>query len=379
MRVTDLDDDGVAFRKSVEQMVASRLDPLIAGTPQEPLGKDTMTELIGLVARTGYFGTRIPAADGGTGLPRVLAGVLLEALPAFLGVSCVSQEATAYRLYLSAPPHLRDRYLPALMAGELLAGTAVSEPATGSDSHHPQARFVRDGDEITVVGSKLWTTNGSVADLLIVVGRDETTGTVQRLLVDTRQTEVGAHEIPMTGLRRGHLCEVDVRGRVPAGNLLDRSAVRADQALARSWTMNRVCMAILALSVARRAIAYAISYARDRQQFGRKIGELQLVQSLIADAATAVEAGRLLCYRALSALDDGVESTLLSSMAKLFGTETAIQAVIKAQQVAGSFGVSSESPFDEWYRDVRMFTFPDGTSQIQQLIIGRELLGLSAF
>jgi alkylation response protein AidB-like acyl-CoA dehydrogenase len=379
VRITELDEDGVAFRKSVEQMASARIDPVISRTPQAPLSKEIMAQLIRTVAGTGYFGTRISEADGGSGLPKVLAGVFLEHIPTFLGVSCVSQEATTYRLYLSATPEVREAYLPQLIAGELLAGTSVSEAEVGSDSSHPRVRFVRKGTEFQVVGSKLWTTNGSIADLLIVVGREEETGTVQRLLVDTRQTEVAAHEIPMTGLRRGHLCEVEIRGRVPAANLLDQSEVRSGQALARSWTMNRISMALLALSIARRAVDYAISYARTREQFGRKIGAFQLVQGLIADSATTVEAGRLLCYRALSALDDHVESTLLSSMAKLFGTETAVQAVIKAQQVAGSFGVSGESPFDEWYRDVRMFTFPDGTSQIQQLIIGRELLGLSAF
>jgi alkylation response protein AidB-like acyl-CoA dehydrogenase len=379
VRISELDADGVAFRESVEQMVARTIEPLIAGLADVPLRQEEMRPLIAAVAGTGYFGTRIAEADGGSGLPRVLAGVLLEALPSFLGTSCVSHEASTYRLYLSGPSPVRDKYLPQLINGELIAGTAVSEPDVGSDSNHPKTRFDRTGDEVTVHGTKLWITNASVADVLVVVGRNTDSGEVVRLLVDTRDTEVAAREVPMTGLRRGHLCEVQIVGTVPAANLLVQNESRASSALARSWTMNRVSMALLALAIARRAVDYAISYAMTRQQFGRPIGSFQLVQGLIADATTSVEAGRLLCYRALSALDDGVESSLLSSMAKLYGTEAAVQAVIKAQQVAGTFGVSVESPFDEWYRDVRMFTFPDGTSQVQQLIIGRDLLGLSAF
>lgn len=354
--------------------------PVIASRDASPFPKSEMQHFFSKIAETtGYFGTRIPENDGGTGLLRVLAGVFLECVPTFLGVSCVSHEATTYRICLSGSQELKDKYLAPLISGAVIGGTAVSEPDTGSDSNHPKTRFVVSGNQIEVVGSKLWTTNGSIADVIVVVGIDERSGKVTRLLVDTRDTEVVAAEVPMIGLKRGHLCEVHVKGLVPLKNILDDSSEGSRSVLARSWTMNRTSMALLALSIARRAIEYAIEYACVREQFGKKIGSFQLVQALIADASTSVEAGRLLCYRALSLLDEGVESTLLSSMAKLFGTESAIQAVIKAQQVAGAFGVSAESPFDEWYRDVRMFAFPDGTSQIQQLIIGRELLDISAF
>jgi alkylation response protein AidB-like acyl-CoA dehydrogenase len=379
MRISELDAEGRAFRDSVQRMVATKVEPVIAPTAEAPLPKAQMEQIFREISSTGYFGTRVAEADGGSGLPHVLAGVFLEYIPSFLGVACVSQQATIYRIYLGASHRLRDEYLPRLIRGELLAGTAVSEPDIGSDSSHPKTRFtVRDG-HVKVSGTKLWTTNGSVADVLVLVGVDTASGEVVRLLVDTNETEVHARDIPMIGLKRGHLCELEVKGPVPVGNLLTESADRARVTLARSWTMNRASMGLLALSIARRAVDYAVYYAGVREQFGRKIGSFQLVQALIADAATSVEAGRLLCYRALSALDDGVESTLLASMAKLFGTESAIQAVIKAQQVAGTFGVAAESPFDEWYRDVRMFAFPDGTSQIQQLLIGRELLALSAF
>lgn len=379
MRVSELDADGRAFRDSVRRMVSTKIEPVIEASPDAPLSKAEMSQLFREISSTGYFGTRVAEADGGSGLPHILAGVFLELVPSFLGVACVSQEATIYRINLSASSRLRNEYVPRLVQGELLAGTAVSEPDTGSDSNHPKVRFTVRGDQVEVSGTKLWTTNGSVADVLVLVGIDTTSREVVRLLVDTRETEVQATDIPMIGLRRGHLCEVEVKGLVPAANLMTDGVEQARATLARSWTMNRASVGLLALSIARRAVEYAVQYAGVREQFGRKIGSFQLVQALIADAATSVEAGRLLCYRALSALDDGQESTLLASMAKLFGTEAAIQAVIKAQQVAGTFGVSAESPFDEWYRDVRMFAFPDGTSQIQQLIIGRELLRISAF
>jgi alkylation response protein AidB-like acyl-CoA dehydrogenase len=379
MQVKGLDADGLAFKRSVEQIVGSVVAPLLAQVAEEPLAREHMQRLFTVLGKTGFFGTRVPEAHGGSGLPRVLAGVFLETIPAFLGVACASHEATAYRIYLGGPSEAREKYLPSLVNGELIAGTAISEPETGSDSNHPETVFAKTGDRLEIRGSKLWITNASVADLLMVFGRDETSGRLARLMVDARETEIRAREIPMTGLRRGHLCEVQIVGSVPAANLIGAESVGASNAMARSWTMNRVSMALLALAVARRAVDAAITYVKTRTQFGRPVGSFQLVQALIADALSSVEAGRLLCYRALSIMDDGDESMLWSSMAKLFGTEAALQAVIKAQQAVGTFGVSAESQFDEWYRDVRMFTFPDGTTQIQQLLIGREIIGLAAF
>jgi alkylation response protein AidB-like acyl-CoA dehydrogenase len=378
VRISDFDPEGDSLRKSVLQMLESKIFPIIESAAPGPLDRASMHEIYAEIGpATGYFGTRVPLDDGGSGLPKTLAGVFLECLPAFLGVSFVSHEATTYRILLSASEELKKKYVRSLAEGVIIGGTAVSEPDTGSDSNHPKTRFIVSEDNVKVVGTKLWTTNASVADVVVVIGVDERTGKVARLLVDTKQTEVIAREVPMIGLKRGHLCELAVVGPVPIENLLGSET--AGSVLARSWTMNRISMALLALSIANNAVCYSVEFAKNRSQFGRPIGEMQLVQALLADAATSVEAGRLLCYRALSSLDDGVESTLQSSMAKLFGTEAAIQAVIKAQQVVGTFGVSSESPFDEWYRDVRMFAFPDGTSQIQQLLIGRELTGLSAF
>lgn len=380
MRIIEDDADEVAFGTLVDTMVRRFIEPRISGRAREPLQKEVYAELVSeIAATTGYFGARVPETQGGTGLSLVLAGALLERLPTFLGVSCVSQEATTYRVSLSSSDSLRERYLRPLIEGRLLGGTAVSEPDTGSDSGHPRARIIREGDGLRIEGSKLWTTNGSVADVLVVLGEDVSTGEVRRVLVDTTETAVRTREVPMLGLDCGYLAEVTFEGPVPLGNLLDSDTSTARSVLAKSWTLNRVSMALLALSIASRAVTYATEYAKEREQFGRKIGSFQLVQALLADAVTSVEASRLLCYRALSLLDRGVESRSASAMAKLQGTESAIQAVLKAQQVMGTIGVAAESPFDSWYRDVRMFTFPDGTSQIQQLIIGRELTGMSAF
>lgn len=375
--MNDTDDTERLLASSVADMVRRRIEPRLDGTPPEPVSKDVLVACLRDVAATGYFGVRVPEAWGGSGLTHLLSGTVTEALPAFLGVACIAQEATIFRLVAGAGDAVREEYLPGLLAGDLVAGSAVSEPDVGSASNAVTATVERRGDGYRLRARKLWTTNGTVADLLVVLARDTETGSTARVLVDTRTTPVAAADLPMSGLTRGHLCSVTVDATVPADHVL--TSVSTSTKMTDSWTLNRVSMGLIACALARSAVDYAIAYARTREQFGRAIARFQLVQALVADAATSVEAARLLCRRALADLDAGRPAVLSSSMAKLFATETAIQAILKAQQVAGSYGVSRELPFDEWLRDARMLTFPDGTSQIQQLIIGRELLGVSAF
>jgi alkylation response protein AidB-like acyl-CoA dehydrogenase len=248
----------------------------------------------------------------------------------------------------------------------------------GSASNKVTTTMTVTGDTCRVKGSKLWVTNASVADVIVVAARDSRTGRVGRVLVDTSVTPVGARDLPMSGLTQGHLCEIELDLEVPAANVFG-DAASGSAVMTASWTLNRVSMGLIACALAKSALDSAVEFAMARNQFGKPIGAHQLVQELLADTATGIEAGRLLCYRALSLMDEGEDAVTASSMAKLFATEFGLQAVIKCQQVAGAAGLSEEYPFARLLRDVRMLTIPDGTTQIQQLILGRQLTGLSAF
>jgi alkylation response protein AidB-like acyl-CoA dehydrogenase len=377
VRITD-DPTSADLREAVRSMMARHIEPrLEQEAPGRPVSADALRSAFGHVATTGLFGARAPEPYG-TRLPLVLAGTVVEELPAFLAVATVAQEATAFRLGHGAPAELREKYLPGLVDGSLIAGSAISEPEVGSASNHVTTAMTVDGVTCRLKGAKLWTTNASVADVIVVAARDTRTDLVGRVLVDTAVTPVAVRDLPMSGLAQGHLCEIGLDIEVPAGNVFDDAAA-GPAVMTTSWTLNRVSMGLIACALARSALDAAVGFATTRSQFGKPIGAHQLVQELLADAATGIEAGRLLCYRALSLMDDGADAVTASSMAKLFATETALQAVLKCQQVAGAAGLSEEYPFARLLRDVRMLTIPDGTTQIQQLIIGRRLTGLAAF
>lgn len=377
MRITD-SPTGAQLREAVRSIVTGHVRPRIEQeAPDKPLSVDGMRVVFRHIASTGLFGARAPRPHR-TGLPLVLSGVVMEELPAFLGVASVAQEATIFRLGHGASDEIREKYLPGLVDGSLVAGSAISEPEVGSASNKVTTTMEVDGDRCRIKGAKLWITNASVADVLVVAARDVRTGRVGRVLVDTSATPVSARELPMSGLAQGHLCELGLDHEVPAAHVFG-DAASGSAVMTTSWTLNRVAMGLIACALARSALHSAIEFAKGRSQFGKPIGAHQLVQELLADSATGIEAGRLLCYRALSLMDDGEDAVTASSMAKLFATESSLRAVLKCQQVAGAAGLSEEYPFSRLLRDARMLTIPDGTTQIQQLIIGRQLTGLDAF
>jgi alkylation response protein AidB-like acyl-CoA dehydrogenase len=364
---------------AVEDAVERHLEPLLASLPaDEPVSAEVLRELNRHACEFGVFGTRVPVEHGGSELSCVGLGVVLERVPPFFGVSAVSQEATTFRIFSAAEDALRDRYLPGLVAGTTIAASGITESGAGSDPRSIRTTATPLGDKIRLRGSKLWITNATVADVILVLARHAESGELVRVLVDCAETPLETREVPMAGLRQGHLGEVTIDVEVPAENLL---AGRQDtrDALTRSWLANRPNIGLVACSIASRALAFSIEHVRERRQFGQPIGSFQLVQAVLADVATELDAARLLCYRALAALDEGRRAAREASMAKMFATEMAVRATLGCQELFGSAGSALEYPLDQWLRDARMLTFPDGTRQIHQLVIGRDLTGMSAF
>ena len=370
--------------EAARRMVAQEIEPILAAHPKDhSLPKAAVLKCYRAIAEMGYFGARLSGADGGTGLTYRMLGLLGEALPAALALSCLATESTAKRIEMGGTPEQKARFLPDLIAGQKIAGTAASEPNVGSDPRGIETTAVLDGDAYVLNGTKLWTTNGSIADLVIVVaslGRDARgKNLITRFIVDREESPFESREIPAIGLQQGHLSELHFRDcRVPKANLLGEPG-DAHRSLTFTWIANRVSMGLIGVQLSQKALEASIGYARERHQFGKPIGSFQLVQQMLAEMATLTEASRLLCYKALSLLDQGVWCHKESSMAKWFATESAVKVTNLAIQVHGTFGLTREFPVEGWARDARMLTLPDGTSQIQQLIIGRELLGMRAF
>jgi alkylation response protein AidB-like acyl-CoA dehydrogenase len=370
--------------ETARRVVARDIEPVLAGHPPDrALPKAAMLDLYRVVAGLGFPGARIPESDGGSGLTHVMLGLLNEAVPPVLGFSLLGHESTAKRIQMGGTPQQKARFLPDLVAGRRLAGSATSEPNVGSDPRGIETTAVLDGDHYVLNGTKLWVTNGPILDVVMVVaslGRDAAgRNLITRFVVDRAESPFESREIPTVGLQQGPLGELSFRDcRVPRANLLGEPG-DAHHSLTYTWLANRANIGLFGVHLGQKALDASIAHAKQRQQFGRPIARFQLVQQMLAEMSMLVDASRLLCYRALALLDRGVWCHRESSIAKLHGSEAAVRVTNLAIQLHGSYGLTKEAPLEGWARDARMLTLPDGTTQIHQLIIGRELVGLRAF
>jgi alkylation response protein AidB-like acyl-CoA dehydrogenase len=309
---------------------------------------------------------------------------MYEQIPPWLAVSIMGHECTVSRLHAESTPEQRARFLPDLLAGRKICGSATSEPGAGSDPRGISTRMRIDGDDIVINGRKMWITNGSIADIIAVacVGETDKKGrtTLKRVVVEPDKTDgVEVREIETTGLRQGHLAEAVFEDcRVPRGNLLEAGGDAAKM-LTVTWNGNRPLCGLAAVHLAQRALEMAQEYAGVREQFGKPIAAHQLVQKNLADIETAVVTSRLVCYHALEALDRGERSNGISAMAKRYATTACERAINLAMHVHGGMGIASETGLERMLRDCRMLQVPDATNEILTLIQGRELTGIAAF
>jgi alkylation response protein AidB-like acyl-CoA dehydrogenase len=375
-------EEDLLLKETVRRFTAEKLRPLLDTMPDSAIGKPNLLHLLRMMKPFGILGATIPAKHGGDELTFVQLGILYETLPAEAAMIASTNALNASRILNGGSPELCQRYLPGLLSGEILAASAISEPNAGSDFSSMRTRAVPEGDHYVINGQKVWSSAGDAADVLVVAvsrGKDARgRAIIGRLLVDKREAKVTTRALPMLGLRRHGMAEVIFEDCVvPKGNMIGVPG-DGEQALALSWLSHRVCIGLIALNIAQEALTKSLEYAKLRVQFGRAIGASQLIQSKLVDMSIAVETSRYLCYRALYQLDQGVQSRYASSVAKLQATETAVKVTSEAIQIHGASGLSTELGLEKLHRDARMLTIPDGTSEIQRLIAGRELLGINA-
>ena len=370
--------------EAVQKMTARDLQPVLdAHDPDTPLPKEAMRGLLQICAGQGLTSARVPESAGGAGIPTLLFGLMFEQLPPVVGFAIVGQEATAARIALDSTPEQRERLLPDLIAANKIACTGSTEPDVGSDARGVKTRVTEDGDHLVVNGDKMWITNASICDVINITGTlgrdDEGRNQIVRIAIDREQSPFTSSKTPCLGFCQGHLGEVHFDNcRVPKENRLG-SVGDAARVLTLTWLANRPLFGLMAVNMAQRALDAALTYAGDRKQFGKAIGNYQLVQELLADIETSVETSRLICYRALAAIDAGERANGLSAQAKRYALAACQRAISMAMEVHGSMGISRELGLEQLFRDVRMLPIPDGTNQILTLIQGRELTGVSAF
>jgi alkylation response protein AidB-like acyl-CoA dehydrogenase len=368
---------------AAKRMVQTKIDPVLRAHPADkPLPKAAMLEIYAALAELGITAPRLPAEAGG-GLGMLDYGLILEQLPPVVAVSLASHEGTILRINFGCADHIRERYLPDLIAGRKIACTANTEANAGSDSGAIRTRLEIEDDNAYITGRKMWITNASICDVVNVscaTGFDEKGRPItRRALVDRSEVDFEIRETPITGLRQGHLSElVFERTRVPASHVMGEAGDAA-KTLTMAWNGNRPLLGLMAVHLAQKAYDLARDYAQQRQQFGKPLASHQLVQSDLADIETAIVSSRLMCYYALDCVDQGLRANGTSAMAKRFATQACERAIHLAMQVHGAMGISEELGIEQLWRDSRVLQVPDGMNGILALIQGREITGTAAF
>jgi alkylation response protein AidB-like acyl-CoA dehydrogenase len=308
---------------------------------------------------------------------------LARVFPSLEGCLMITQACARY-IAVAGPPELRARAVPRLLAGEQIGCVASTEPNHGSNNAAMETRAVLQGDEYVINGCKRWISNGAIADyavLLCRVGLENRQQEIRPIIVERERSPYQARDLPKLGLKAFVTSEMIFENcRVPCENCTGPAgSLKNLQLIFKGFQWSRCRMALIAVGIARAALEASVDYARQRRQFGRPIGEFQLIQDKIATMATEIDASRLLIHRALAAFQEDRRCDREASMAKAYATEMAVRVTSEAIQIHGANGLSPDYPLERYFRDARALTIAEGTTEIHKLVVARSVLGLSAF
>ena len=340
-------------------------------------------EILPKLAEMELMGVPYPTEYGGANLGYVEYVAVIEELARVDGsVALILAAHTSLcsgHIYLVGTEEQKRRYLTPLARGEKLGCWSLTEPQAGSDAGGTRTTARLEGDTWVLNGSKTFTSNGSHADICVAMAVTDKTAHkhgISAFIIEkgTPGFRAGKKENKL-GMRASDTAEVVFEDcRVPKENCLGRRGEGFIDSL-KVLDKGRISIAALGLGMAQGAFEASIAYAKQRRQFGKPIAEFQAIQWKLADMATTIEAARLLTYRAASLADYGCRVTREGAMAKLYAAEVAVQVANEAVQVHGGYGFIKDYPVEKYYRDVKLCTIGEGTSEIQRMVIARELLG----
>ncbi|WP_432036207.1 acyl-CoA dehydrogenase family protein [Streptomyces cucumeris] len=343
--------------------------------------------IVGSLGALGFLGLTVPEEYGGSGGDHLSYALVTEELgrgdSSVRGIVSVSLGLVAKSLAAWGDEEQKRAWLPRLCSGEAVGCFGLTEPGTGSDAARLTTRAVRDGGDYVISGTKTFITNGTWADVVLLFARtgdDPGHRGISAFLVPADTPGLVRREIHgKLGLRGQATAELVLEDvRVPAAALIAPEGKGFSVAMS-ALAKGRMSVAAGCVGIAQAALDAAVRYAGEREQFGRTIAHHQLVQELISDIAVDVDAARLLTWRVADHIDRGLPFTAESSVAKLYASEAAVRCANNALQVFGGYGYTDEYPVGKLLRDARVMTLYEGTSQIQKLLIGRALTGVSAF
>jgi alkylation response protein AidB-like acyl-CoA dehydrogenase len=399
----DLTDQQEAFRTDLRGYLEESVEPVVDEADQEPF---TREEMVGYIKDLQELGV----------------GFDPETVSEFFGdlrrFAIVSEEVSYYwpslnvGLLMSFPAQFvqyaseqtRQNQLSKLETGECIGSLAVTEPSGGSDTARPKTVARKDGDEYVLSGQKTWVGNAPIADVSLVVAHDEETGNQDMFLLDREYSDYEAETLDKLGWKAVNNGRMELDGvRVPEDNKLSTligNALRdgemltdvvpfpesvaelffEQKALNATFSFMRTGMSFMSVGIMQAAYDEVEDYVTERETFGKPIAEHQLVQEKLYDIRVNLETSRQLSRRALELLERGsADARLLSSMAKGYTAEKAVEATSDAIQVMGGEGLKTDNRLERYFRDARVMPIPDGTTEIQKLIVGKELTGHSAY
>ncbi|OYT28861.1 acyl-CoA dehydrogenase [Thermoplasmatales archaeon ex4572_165] len=366
------------FKKTIREFCNKEIKPIASKIDQEEYFPEGLYKKMG---QMGLMGMTVPQSYGGAGIDRVSYMIALEEISRVCGSTGITVEAHnslgVGHIYEKGTEEQRKKYLPKLCNGEELAAWALSEPNAGSDASSTQTTAELDGDEWVLNGTKQFITTGDIAWVTTVMAKtdkDKGAKGISAFIVekDTPGFKVGQLEDKL-GLRGSHTAELILEDcRVPKENLLDTQGMGFIGAM-NILDRGRTAIGAMSVGIARGSFEDALEYANQRQQFGKPIGKNQAIQWMLADMATDIDAARLLVFRAADMEDKNIRFTKEAAMAKLFASEMAVKATVKGMQILGGYGYTREYPSERYYRDIKLCTIGEGTSEVQRMVIARQL------
>jgi alkylation response protein AidB-like acyl-CoA dehydrogenase len=375
----DYTPEQIHLRKTVREFAEAEIAPHVLEWDEEQIFP---LEAIKKAGRLGFLGAIFPEELGGAGLGYVDYAIIIEELsrvdPSVGLIVAAHNSLCANHIFVAGSDEQHQKYVPKLATGEWIGSWSLTETESGSDAAGTRTKAVKDGACWVLNGSKIFTTNAQYADVCVamaVTDRGASQHGISAFILEKGVPgfRVGKKENKL-GMRASATGEVVFTDcRVPESQLLGKRGEGFIDSL-RILDGGRISIAALAVGTAQGAYEAALKYSKQRKQFGRFISEFQTIQNKLADMATEIDAARLLTYRSGWMKDQGRRVTKESSMAKLFSSEVAVRVTNEAVQIHGGNGFIKDYPVEKFYRDVKLCTIGEGTSEIQRLVIARQLL-----
>lgn len=369
----------IQLRRSVREFAESEIAPHVMEWDE---AQTFPLDVIRKLGALGYLGSLFPEELGGAGLGYIEYSIIIEELSRVDGsvgiIVAAHTSLCSNHIFKAGNAEQRQRYIPKLASGEWIGCWSLTEPEAGSDAAGTRTTAVRDGDCWVMNGAKTFTTNAHYADVCVAMAVTDRGAAQHGISAFILERGVpgfspGKKENKL-GLRASATGEVIFQNcRLPHSQLLGKQGEGFVDSL-KILDGGRISIAALALGMAQGAYDAALRYSQVRRQFGRPISEFQAIQNKLVDMATEIDAARLLIYRAGWMLDQGRRVTKESAMAKLFASEAAVRIANEAVQIHGGYGFIKDYPVEKFYRDVKLCTIGEGTSEIQRLVIARQLL-----